>query len=95
MTYRENPPRMPVSPQARGRTPVRPARSPHLVTPKPPAPRPVPPEERKEAGARGLVAPVVRMIVVQDESGQTVLVMELAPDAKFGVGVQAAAGTHG
>jgi|SRR6516162_3856379 len=48
----------------------------------------VPPEERKEAGSRGLVAPVVRMIVVQDESGQTVSVTKVAPDAKFGVGVQ-------
>jgi hypothetical protein len=48
----------------------------------------VPPEERKEAGSRGLVAPVVRMIVVQDENGQTVSVTRVAPDAKFGVGVK-------
>jgi hypothetical protein len=52
----------------------------------------VPPEERRVATSSGTTAPVVRTIVVRDEQGRVVSVTKVAPDAKFGVGVEAPPG---
>lgn len=48
----------------------------------------VPPDERQEGSPAEGTAPVVRTLVVRDESGRVVSVTKVAPDARFGVGVK-------